>query len=464
MSRRKDTVVAAVSAVLERALVRDDSSILAGVSGGADSVALLHVLLELRGELRIVVSAAHLNHRIRGAEADRDEAFVRELCRRLGVKLVCERAKSLDASMPNLEERAREARLEFLQRTAAKTRADYIALAHHADDQAETVLMRLLRGAGVAGLAAMSDEAGGKIIRPMLSVTRKEIRRYIRKHKIEFVEDSTNTSPAILRNRIRHELLPILEREYAPGLSERLVGLGTEMRDLDAFLSRLAKAELDAISIADDAIDVERFCQLDPALRRAVLRAFVARIVGTLRRMNREHIESIDRLALGSGPNAVLDLPGGWRARREYTHLKLERGADEVVEEYKVPLDLEGETLIRQADFTFRSQVEESKGSRMPASLNEAIFDVDAIAGQQIVARNFRAGDRIAPLGIRGHRKLKEVFIDRKVPVARRAIWPLVTSGDEILWVPGLIRSRVALVSKSTRALLRVEARAYDNV
>src|SRR5258708_27417834 len=216
-------VVGAIETVLLRAGARRDSSILVGLSGGADSVALTCALLELRDHLRLRIVAAHLNHRIRGDESDRDEGFVRAMCARLDVELIVERADGL-GSAANLEERAREVRREFLLRIADRIQADFVALGHHRDDQAETVLMRLMRGAGASGMAAMAERGPGKIIRPMLSLSRAEIREYLEARAIPFVEDSSNASLDILRNRMRAELLPMLDRDYAPGLGGRLVG------------------------------------------------------------------------------------------------------------------------------------------------------------------------------------------------------------------------------------------------
>ena len=181
-----------IEAALLRAGLRGGSSILVGLSGGADSVALTCALLDLRERLGFRLVAAHLNHRIRGDESDGDAEFVRSMCARLGIELIVERADGLDASISNLEERARDARREFLLRIADRVQADFVALGHHRDDQAETVLMRLMRGAGAAGMAAMAERGPGRLIRPMLSISRAEIREYLDARAIPFVDDSSN--------------------------------------------------------------------------------------------------------------------------------------------------------------------------------------------------------------------------------------------------------------------------------
>ncbi len=459
MSGGQNRLVAAVSAALVRAGVGANSSILPGLSGGADSVALLHVLLELQPKLGFRLAAAHLNHRIRAVEADRDEAFVRELCERLEVALIVERAEGLDIGSANLEERARDARHAFLECAADECGANFIGLAHHADDQAETVLMRMLRGAGVTGLAAMQERGPGRIIRPMLAIPREGILDYVRERRLEFVEDSSNAWRSILRNRIRHELMPMLDREYAPGVARRLAELGGEMRALDDLVATLAERELDALMLGPGALDAARLAQVPEALVNPVLRGFIARTAGSLRRIERSHIDALRRRALEGGPGAAIDLPGGWRAEREYSALKLFRRSSRPKNEYSISLALDGDTRIDAARLMITGRRKPVDSIAMPASLSEAVFDADALEKGVLVARSFRHGDRVAPLGIEGHRKLKEVYIDRKISRGKRSGWPIVMLGDEIAWVPGVIRARVGLVTRATELVIRLEAR-----
>ncbi len=311
-------VVGAIEAALSRAGVRRGASILVGLSGGADSVALTSVLIARRERLGWRVAAAHLNHRIRGAESDRHEAFVRDMCARLGVELIVEHAAGLGASLSsaNLEERAREVRRDFLLRAADRVGADFVALGHHRDDQAETVLMRLMRGAGAAGMAAMAERGPGKLIRPMLSISRAEIREYLDARAIPFVEDSSNSSRDILRNRIRAELLPMLEREYAPGLGGRLVELADEMRSLDQLVAAIAARELDAMRMRGGALDVTGFAAVNRAVQAVAIRRYLSERVGSLRKISRAHVEAVRQLALEGGPSDSIDLPGGWSQPR----------------------------------------------------------------------------------------------------------------------------------------------------
>ncbi|MBV8055649.1 MAG: tRNA lysidine(34) synthetase TilS, partial [Deltaproteobacteria bacterium] len=200
--------------------------LLAAISGGPDSVAALYALQRIRGRAGYQLAAAHLNHGLRGSESDRDEKFVRELCGRLDIELVVERACGLKPA--NLEERARELRYEFLNRTADALKAQFIVLGHHQDDQAETILLRLLRGAGIAGLAAMAEWGPGRLVRPLLSLNRVAILAYLAAIGADYVVDSSNLDFAALRNRVRTGLLPQLARDYSPGIARRLAELASE--------------------------------------------------------------------------------------------------------------------------------------------------------------------------------------------------------------------------------------------
>src|SRR5579885_119247 len=457
--RHRKTFIGAIKRALARANVRSGASILVALSGGPDSVALLHAMAQLREDSGYRLSAAHLNHNLRGPESDRDEAFCRRLCDQLGVQIIVGRASALDPAMPNLEEAARGARHEFLNRVADEVGAEHIATGHHADDQAETVMMRLLRGAGVAGLSAMAPSGPGRIVRPMLSLGRDDILKYLDSIGAAFVTDSSNLSTAMLRNRIRRDLLPEIERDYAPGVSRRLAALAQEARIIDSYLSRVAAQELTAIAIPGGGVSVARFAKLDPALRIPVLRLYLASELGDLRRVNRKHLEAVERLCLAGPVNGVLSLPGGWRAVREYDRMQIQKARQRTRAEFSVPLAFDGITQVPEAGFTFAAEVVPAGEMEMPDDHWSAIFDLGAAAPAGLIARSFRPGDTIRPLGLAGTRKVKDVFIDRKVPRGERAVFPVIAMGREILWLPGLARGCGALVGSATEAAVFISAR-----
>lgn len=447
-----------VAASLARLSIQRRDLLLIALSGGPDSVALLHLLLALKRRFGYRLAAAHLNHGLRGSESDRDEAFVRQLCAESDVELIAELADDLDRQMPNLEERARERRHAFLARVADQRGARFVALAHHADDQAETVMLRLLRGAGATGLAAMSPAGPGKLIRPMLTLTRAQIERYLAATGARSVNDSSNRSRALLRNRVRMDLLPALERDYSPGLARRLVDLASEMRDLDTLLASLADAELAGMLQADGNMNITKLGGLNPALVAAVLRRFITSRLGSLRGLTRAHVEAVRSLCLTGPANGKSSLPGGWRARREYRTLCIERARHASSSAFSMPVAIEGTTVVEPAAVAFEARLLRTGDVAMPADNSIALFDADSARGV-LAVRNFHRGDRIHPLGIRGTVKVKDVFIDLKVPPSRRASFPVVTLDERIEWLPGLKRGSGALITPKTRWVLSLCAR-----
>jgi tRNA(Ile)-lysidine synthase len=441
---------------LMRIGVPRDAFILVAVSGGPDSVALLHAMLSMRDRFGFRSAAAHFNHRIRGIESDRDEAFVRDLCERVGVDLITDRAEGLSPSTPNLEERARDARHAFLNSVANRLGADFIALAHHAGDQAETVMMRILRGAGASGLSAMNERGPGLIIRPMLDVTRTEVLAYLKSIGESFVIDSSNQSNTILRNRIRNQLIPMLERDYAPRLGERLIEMASEMRALDDFVSMAARKEM-VSALSEEGLDIARFGALHPALRAELIRQFIGSQIGSLRRIERVHIEAIRSLCLDGPPNGSLDVPGGVRLVREYGLLKVSPRPD-AAPSFMVKLTEEGRTEIPGAGCMFDAAMISAREAGVIENKFEALFDARAASGG-LIARSFQPGDKVAPLGMTGHRKVKDVFIDNKLSPSDRVRFPIVELKGAIAWLPGLVRGRVGLVTEATTSVLRLRAK-----
>lgn len=445
-----------VAESLQRVGVSRDALIVVALSGGPDSVALLHAMLSIRDRVGYRIVAAHFNHRIRIPESDRDEAFVRALCERVGIALIVDRAEGLSLAIPNLEEHARHARHAFLNSAADRLGADFIALAHHAGDQAETVMMRILRGAGASGLSAMAERGPGLIIRPMIEVTRADVLAYLKSIGESFVIDSSNQSNKILRNRIRNHLLPMLERDYAPRLGERLIELAAEMRALDDFVSLAARKEI-ASALSEQELDISRFAALHPALQAELIRQFIASQTGSLRRIDRVHIDAVRQLCLDGPPNNSLDIPGGIRLVREYARLKVS-ARPRAAASFMVKLNEEGTTEIPEANYIFDAAVVSAREVGSIENKFEAFFDARE-ASQGLIARNFRPGDRIAPLGMSGHRKVKDVFIDNKLSPSNRLTFPVIELNCALAWLPGLVRGRVGLVTEATTSVLRLRAK-----
>jgi len=313
-------------------LLRTGDTVLAGVSGGPDSVALLLVLCALRAEWGTKVLAAHVDHQLRRDSA-RDARFVTRLCANLHVPLFIRKVKiAKSKGKSSIEEIARELRLKMLTVLAKQCRADAVALGHHQDDLAETVLMRILRGSGLEGLAAILPEKeiyGQKFIRPFLGVSRREICAFLKSEKTGFRTDPTNRSTDFFRNKIRLRLLPLFEREYQPQIKILLAQLAQNAANDYAFLDQQAKkyyrfciAGTDKNSVR---LSVRKVAGLHPSLRHSILRNAVAQIQGDKRRITCRHVQEIDRLLTGTAAVGRVDLPAGISATKSESVIRLRR-------------------------------------------------------------------------------------------------------------------------------------------
>ncbi|ABA88247.1 tRNA(Ile) lysidine-34 synthase, putative [Syntrophotalea carbinolica DSM 2380] len=430
-----------MQALFKRILVNDiqvspGDAILVGLSGGADSMVLLDVLLHVADSLQLAILAAHLDHGMRPESAD-DAAFVARFCRRRDVPLTVGHRDVPALARQHkqgLEEAAREARREFLQQTARVEGCRFIALGHHRNDQVETFLHRLLRGSGLSGLAGMRLRSG-PFIRPLLSFSRQDILAYLDDHQIPHVEDASNADTVFTRNRLRHELLPRL-RDFNPRIEEHLARLSRRIAVEEDYWTEQVDAYLESsCEEGDDGLWLSRqgLTGLHPALRSRVLRGALLRLRGDLRGIGAKHLASLDDLLDAPRSEAEAHLPGVWAARR-YERLWLRTAPPPDPTDFAVVVpgpgvyDLPG-------------------GGRLSVSLNQGClgedrwateFDADKVPFPLLV-RPFRKGDRFYPCGAPGHRKLKDFFIDAKIDREIRRSWPLVVA-DEILWLPGLRR------------------------
>jgi tRNA(Ile)-lysidine synthase len=459
-------------AIRRSTLIVKGDRILVAVSGGPDSVALLHLLSELAPAFELHLEVAHLQHGIRGEEARADARFVGDLARQLKLPF---HLKDIDlpqmrtkAGRGNLEALAREERYRFLASVARQRRLSKVAVAHTLDDQAETFLMRLFRGGGRRGLGGMAPSrvhgfAGDDgsydvvIIRPLLEMPKSEILNFLHAKGFSYRFDRTNQDTRLLRNWIRLDLLPQLVHRIDANLVERLCRQAAIFNEESLLLEGLARAAL-ARCRTPGGVSRKLFLQQGKVLQRLILRRWIEETRGHLRGVDSDHIESLLRLIREGPPQGRLALPGGWELVREYEKIKVERtflNPRRVCYSYEL---LIGEHLeIPEAGFTIYSDRVPSTGADLPASLMEAVFDVAALSAP-VTFRNFRRGDRFRPLGMEGHKKLKELFIDKKVPLSVRASLPLLTMGGEVLWIPGYGRSEAAKIGPQTRTVLRLKA------
>ncbi len=419
-------------------MIARGDTVLSAVSGGADSVALLSALLALRDDLGITVAAAHLDHRLRGPESARDRAFVEELARSHGVPCMSEAG---EVPPGNVEAEARRLRYAFLERAADALGATTIATAHTQDDQAETVMLRVLRGAGRRGLGGIRPRRG-RIIRPLLDCDRIQVRAFLVDRGLAWRRDYGNFDLALERARVRHGFLPALAREMNPRLARTLADLADVMRDEDALLDRLAGAAARGRTLAAPILQ-----SIEPPLARRAVRVWWHRYGNGLR-LGRAHVEAIRRLAARGSDDGESAVPGG-TVVREHDRLRFEaRPADAAARtEWEIPLLLDGAIDTPGGwRLALTSCAPEEAG---PPSPTTCLVDRDHVSGPFVI-RNRRQGDRLASHGLAGHTTVKRLFSARHVPRHLRHDHPLVVCDGEILWIPGCGRSARGLIGPTT--------------
>jgi tRNA(Ile)-lysidine synthase len=452
------------NAIGKQGLLRAGERVGVAASGGADSVALLLLLVELRKHLGIVLSVVHFNHKLRGKDSDEDEKFVAKLAEKYGLAFhagradIAAKAKSRKA---NLEDTARRARYEFFARLVKDGRVDTVAVAHTADDQAETVLAHILRGTGLAGLGGIHP-AVGHVVRPLLGVRRAELRAYLRLKKHTWREDATNRDTTKMRARLRKKLLPILEKQFQAAVVEHLATLAELAREDEAFLDALVdewmrrcvekSAGSAKISVADllNSLREKDFNTEDTENTEkrnfAISRRIVRRIVGELKpregQLNAGHVRSILELAEHGENGKCLALPGGVEVRREHDRL-IFCACDSIAERNRrKPLKFERAIELRRTELdvsvpelgcVFRFRVIDWPATRGDTIEKEFVLDRDALQSP-LVLRNWRPGDKLRPCGHRSAHKLKRLLNQKRVSRWEREGWPVLTSGGALAW------------------------------
>jgi tRNA(Ile)-lysidine synthase len=439
-----------VQAALAKTLAPGEVALI-GVSGGPDSVALLDMLVSLGWRPHI----CHLNHQLRGADSDADAEFVRQLAVQYSSPSTIEAC-----TVAPDEDSARRARQEFFGRVAERTGLKKLLLAHTADDQVETFLLRLLRGAGVPGLVGIWPErqlGTLRVIRPLLKVRRVEIMEYLAAKKLSYRDDKSNTDTRFTRNRIRHELLPLLEREYNPSIRDVLLNTAEILRDEDFYLLHHVAQRFYMAACQNDAVNVKTLANYPIAIQRRVLRFWLGGDSENGPSFTFDQIEAVRHAVLGDSPSAAIDLPNDLVVYREYEWLQKARRKDLERVEGKWPLGLTGETVIRELGVRF---VLERVGS---SPYPQESMDADAL-GEGLVVRTWENGDRFQPLGMSETKKLQDFFVDEKVPRSRRGRVPLVCTADgRIAWVVGQRIAEPFKVTDGTRHVLHLRAESIQD-
>ena len=411
-------------------LIRHGDRIVCAVSGGADSMALLWAMFLLKEEWQLDLSAAHFNHRLRGAESDRDEQYVREFCEGYGIPVAVGSADVVPGPK-GLEAAAREARYAFLRSLPGR-----IATAHTADDNAETMLMHLVRGTGLKGLGGIMP-VNGNVIRPMLGVTRADVEAFLEEYSVQYITDSSNNTDDFLRNRLRHLVMPLLKSEN-PRLAENLSATALRLRQ--------DEQALEALSLTEDPLLVEPLRSMMPALRARALEKILKGF--GVREPEAEHIALAERLVLSENPSARADFPGGITIARRYNRLEVHTDQTDLPE---TVLPLNGCVRIGDYEISCREAA-------------QALCTTEAFTIRpqgQILIRSRQSGDRIRLSG--GTKSLKKLFIDRKIPASLRGQIPVITDDAGILAVCGIGADLDRITRETPGVLIHIKSVTSSN-
>ena len=474
-------LITAVADTIARAkMLQQGDRVLVGVSGGADSVALLHILYRLAAGLNLDIGVAHLNHTLRGKEADRDAAFVQSFARQLGLPCFSDRQ---DVSLQwkkqggSLEEAGRRARYRFYTQTAKASGFVKIALGHHADDNAELVLMNMLRGAGPRGIAGIPPTRAPGIIRPLIRARRDAIMAYIKDTGLSYVVDASNRDMRFFRNRVRHELIPALSEAYNPKLTGALVRMASISSAEEEWLEKLTGRMLEAAILAAGerrlTLSGDYIAGLHLAPARRVLRGALKTLKHDLHGITFQHIDAVMELICTGPDHGEIHLPGQLRVRRKGARLVLSaeehplrslprrRQAQEPRPfHYQIPCpnDRATSVVIEETGQKLAFACIHGKNLSVTAMGRQkvAFFDMDKL-DFPLALRNYRTGDRFTPLGMQGSQKVKKFFINAKIGRARRKTCPILLSRDRIIWVVGHRTDDFFKIGPATRNVLKVE-------
>ncbi|HPI33644.1 MAG TPA: tRNA lysidine(34) synthetase TilS, partial [candidate division Zixibacteria bacterium] len=445
-------------AIRDGHLLAPGDAVLVGLSGGPDSVALLHALWALRKELGLALTAVYINHGIRPAAAKREERFCAALCRQLAVELTIVREDIpmlAGRERKGLEETARDYRYRIYERLADERGCRRIALGHQANDQAETVLFRVLRGTGRRGLAGIPRKRG-RVIRPLLDVWRDEILGYLKEHRLTFCRDESNRDLRFRRNFLRHKVMPLVRKSFNPKVERALADLAdtlaAEEEYLEGVLAGVQKKVLTETPGGKFELDLRRFDGYDKWIRRRLLRYCLSKISSDGTSPDKEVVERLDRAALAG--RAMLSLPGGARAERIGAVLVLGRrvGAFRAELTPGVPAKLERPRL----NITARIRRGGSSAIRPVRRGRKVYLDWEKVV-PPLEVRSIRPGDRFRPLGLGGRKKVGDFLTDRKVPRLRRDEIPVVADRHGIVWLVGWEIAERVKIDSATRKVLTIE-------
>ncbi len=488
MQRKSDNLelIAKVGCTLEKhSMVSTGERVLAAVSAGLDSMVMLEVLHNLSEDQGFGLCVAHFDHGLRGRQAaEKERELVESRCRALGIEFNCAHADVASIAEErklNIQDAARRARYGFFWECFGRCSCSRLATGHHRDDQAETVLIRMLSGSGVVGLAGIPlVSEGGRLIRPLLEVSRAELECFAHRHGVAFAEDASNLSEKYLRNRVRHRLIPGIEKKFDPHFRDSLIVLADEAGRLrDMLEERTEKLCRQVVTSGDKwarRIDCLKLEDIPALVRRYLLRRVVFEMTGGGVILSGRPLAALERLILKGRSGNVLDLPGRLRARREFESLIIDRcesiGSVTAREGTTHELPNEGGKKVLLGGNWWELDLEKTAVSRFPgAPVPEAAdpdgwyeqwFDLEGL-DLPLTVGTWSPGEKMRPFGLGGSKKVKKLFLERRVPASSRSGIPVVRDAHGVvLWLCGVARSEQAPVVPGAKTLLRIRVRRIE--
>lgn len=458
----KNFIAKVARTIEENRMIERGEGVVVGVSGGPDSVALLHLLSRWRETWSLKLMVAHCNHGLRGEESERDEAFVRKISGLWGIpfetkRFDCENLKK--KWRLSTQETARRVRYDFFYEIAGRYRFQKIALAHHKDDQVESVLIALIRGSGSRGLSGIPYKRNKGIIRPLMETRKEEILEYLGDNALDYVEDRTNKELSYLRNKIRHILVPLI-RQWNPRLEEGITRFSLLQKRDEDFLCQMAQEAFQKVSVFEKdktiGCDLESLSSLHPSIKGRLIRYCLERMTSAgLWGISFSHVEAILGLAEKGATGSQIHLPRDIVVEKGYQQLIFKIDKKEMAGDFCYSVSIPGDCLIPEAGLRIVFDILDRPGSFDLDPGNEITYLNATIVQSPIYVRSFRPGDRFRPLGLGGSKKLKDFFIDEKIPRAKRKTIPILAANNEIVWVVGWRIDERFKVSRFTKQMLR---------
>lgn len=450
-------------------LIEKNDKILIALSGGPDSICLLDIMIKLKDEYNLTLYAAHLNHRIRGIDAQEDSLFCQKICKKNNVTFF---VKNID--IPELavqqsrgvEEVARDVRYDMFFDIKNKLGINKIAVAHNLDDQAETMLMKMFRGSGIQGLRGIDYKRKDGIIRPLLDIYKSQINEYCDVNNLNPRIDKTNFESDYSRNKVRLDLIPYIENNYCENIKQILSRTANVIRDDYNYIEEVSKEHYELLvkNKSDDEIilDLPLLKNTDTAIQKRVIRLAILDIMGNLNNVENVHI--VDSLSLlEKSDGKIINLPKNLKAyikNEDYVITTKNQENEEITYQYNI--EINGKTVVNEIGLTVTTSVLPAKDSlALPVSKYIKVFDYDKIVGS-LYLRSRKIGDKLSPIGLTGTKKIKDILINKKIPADTKYMFPIISDDEQILWLLGYRISENYKIDDSTQRVIRIQLE-YDD-